>query len=431
DAWVRKIRNSLREIGSFALKQLNVQTTGGDIKVPPQGAFHATVGIIIDGGGELIIRIPKPAWAMFPEEKTPIEAATMQFIKAKTSVPVPKVFDWGTREQGPCNFGPFIIMERIGSEKCFHEVLQDHSREKGTGHKLDPDLPDETLRKSYSQLAGILVELSKPTAERIGSLVKVGDEWEVKHRPLTCDLNDLVHLGGLPRAKAESETFSSSTSFFQFLAHLHLEHLIHQRNDAIKDAEDCRRKYVARKLFIKLAEEDKLSWPDSSTFRLWNDDLRPHNVLTDDELNVKAVIDWDFTYFAPPEYTYSPPWWLLLDVPELWDNGVEDWTAHYEGKLEIFLDELQKVEDDGIANGQLEHSQRLSERMRKCWEDGDFWVFYAARKSFAFDTIFWYKICPRFFGFGADEWQKGVELLGNELKGMEEVVEKKVKEMET
>ncbi|KAK8161109.1 hypothetical protein BKA80DRAFT_333001 [Phyllosticta citrichinensis] len=275
DAWVRKVRNSLREIGSFALKQLKVQTTGGDIKVPPQGTYHATVGVIVDGGGELLIRIPKPAFAMFPEEKTPIKAATMQFIKAKTSVPVPKVFDWGTREQGACKLGPFIIMERIGN----------HSREKGTGHKVDPDIPDEKLRKSYSQLAGILVELSKPIAERIGSLVKVGDEWEVKQRPLTCDLNNLVHLGGLPRAKAESGTFSSSTSYFQFLAHLHLEHLIHQRNDAIKIAEDCRRKYVARKLFIKLAEEDKLAWPDSSPFRLWNDDLRPHNVLTDDALS--------------------------------------------------------------------------------------------------------------------------------------------------
>ncbi|KAE8317340.1 hypothetical protein BDV41DRAFT_526446, partial [Aspergillus transmontanensis] len=33
--------------------------------------------------------------------------------------------------------------------------------------------------------------------------------------------------------------------------------------------------------------------------------------------------------------------------------------------------------------------------MRQSWVNGDFWVTYAARKNFAFDTIVWKKLDHR------------------------------------
>lgn len=41
--------------------------------------------------------------------------------------------------------------------------------------------------------------------------------------------------------------------------------------------------------------------------------------------------------------------------------------------------------------------------MRGSWETGDFWVNYAARRSFAFDMIYWTKIDKRFFRAGGIE----------------------------
>lgn len=74
----------------------------------------------------------------------------------------------------------------------------------------------------------------------------------------------------------------------------------------------------------------------------------------------------------------------------------------------------------------------MSDRMRKCWDSGDFWVFYAMRKSFAFDYIFWHKICPRFFGFGANDWRQGLELLDDDQsRDMEHLVKRKLEEMKT
>jgi len=40
----------------------------------------------------------------------------------------------------------------------------------------------------------------------------------------------------------------------------------------------------------------------------------------------------------------------------------------------------------------------MSIYMRESWETGRFWFSYAARKSWAFDTIFWKYLDKRFFG---------------------------------
>lgn len=112
-------------------------------------------------------------------------------------------------------------------------------------------------------------------------------------------------------------TFEATSTYFNALAELHLEHLSHQRNDAVDSANDCRRKFVARKLFSKLAREGRLTQSTNGhgPFTLWCDDLRPSNVLVNKSLQIVGVIDWEFTYVAPVELFHAPPWWLLLEQP--------------------------------------------------------------------------------------------------------------------
>lgn len=40
----------------------------------------------------------------------------------------------------------------------------------------------------------------------------------------------------------------------------------------------------------------------------------------------------------------------------------------------------------------------LSTYMRESWETGRFWLTYAARRSWAFDALFWSFLDERFFG---------------------------------
>lgn len=120
-------------------------------------------------------------------------------------------------------------------------------------------------------------------------------------------MNDLMRRECLPRSKLPdaNATFNTTFSYLEALADLNIEHLIHQRNDAVESADDYRRKYVARQLFRRLASDNRLSNPslENRPFIIWCDDLRPANVLLNESMQIAGVVDWEFTYAAPAEFS--------------------------------------------------------------------------------------------------------------------------------
>jgi hypothetical protein len=260
---------------------------------------------------------------------------------------------------------------------------------------------------------------------------------------------------------AEGKTFATADEWYLDLSKMHLAQLVFQHNDLVSGEDDCRNKYVARQLFRKLAKQGRLStfgfaqddWsaasveqttrprvsvPDgAAAFRLWCDDFRPVNVLIgvsgpDDEVEVTAVIDWEFTYTAPTQFVLDPPWWLLFETPEMWlPSGVDEWSKSYERQLETWLQVMEEQENDAAFLDGVP----LSAHMRQSWESGRFWLNYAARKSWAFDAVFWNFLDERFFGKRdpgvPDEelWRTRLNLLGREERGaMEFFVTRKMEE---
>ncbi|ODH28274.1 hypothetical protein ACO22_03960 [Paracoccidioides brasiliensis] len=158
------------------------------------------------------------------------------------------------------------------------------------------------------------------------------------------------------RRKSRKVYMLPGSKYFQQLAEQQFLHLKYQRNDAITDEDDCRKKYVARCLFRQIAQRVLVQ---HGRFYLYCDDLRPSNVLvTESDLRVTGVIDWEYTYVAPAEFTYSAPWWLLFESPEAWD--LDNFMDRYRPRLELFLKELRVHEDEQIRQGSLKESQRLS-----------------------------------------------------------------------
>jgi hypothetical protein len=224
--------------------------------------------------------------------------------------------------------------------------------------------------------------------------------------------------GTLPRSKLPraSETFQSASSYFSTLADLHLEHLTPQRNDAVDSADDCRRRYIARSLFRKLATEGRFTASSTNLgpFNIWCDDIRPSNVLINEHLQIIGVVDWEFTYAAPVEFSHAPPWWLLLEQPVYWPDGMEPWTKVYGSRLQTFLKVLTRTGGPGHRPQQTEREQRLSGPMQQSWESGDFWVTYAARNNFAFNAVFWKKLDsrqPRKYIFGTPYLRRDITCL--------------------
>lgn len=337
-------------------------------------------------------------------------------------------------------------MEYIDHHTNMYDVLNMPGRSRAYRGILDPDFNKDELEQLYGELAHILLQLSRPSLCHIGSLGQIDDfTWEVAHRPLSMPMNELIRLGSLPQTCLPSldTTFDTASSYFESLAELHIMHLMNQRNDAVDSADDCRRKFVARCLFRKLAREKILTerWAsfENGPFKLWCDDLRPGNVLLNEDSKIAAVVDWEFTYAAPIEFSYAPPWWLLIEKPEYWptEGGLEDWCTEFECRLETFLRAMINREDEAIRKGQLNDNQRLSGPMRESWKSGDFWIAYAARNNFAFDAIYWQKIDRRFFGSTmcpdpADAWKERLEHLNAKEKcDMEQLVSQQLENMES
>lgn len=149
----------------------------------------------------------------------------------------------------------------------------------------------------------------------------------------------------------------------------HLLHLRQQQRDAVDSEEGCQKKYTASCLFLNVAKNLCAEHPQGP-FRLYCDDVRPSNVMIDLEtFRVSGVIDWEFAYAAPAEFTYVAPWWLLLQSPEDWDSDLDQFLLRYTPKLRASLEVLGDCEDKLVEKHVLSEPQRLStdERLNGDW----------------------------------------------------------------
>lgn len=425
------------------------------------GGFNNLYRIRVEGvSPDVLVRRPSASQAQLPEEKTLYEAATAKYVQQRTQIPTPRVLYYSDFS----DVGPFLVIERVENKSTLSHALTTPSDDRSITHALDPKISQTTLEDLYLKVAKIILELSHHEFTRIGSLLEADDgSFSVSGRPLTQNMNDMLQLANMPSASfpPEPKTFQSADEYYVNLARGHLAQLVFQQNDLVKSADDCRNKYVARQLFRQLAEQGRLSifgfaednWSaqarlnaskllpapsNSDSFRLYGDDFRPGNILIDDANKIVSVIDWEYTYAAPTQFVLDPPWWLLLDTPEMWDAGIDDWVKNYELRLETWLSAMKKAEEDEESAGSESESTEfpLSTYMRESWETGRFWLTYAARKSWEFDTVFWKYLDERFFGpredsIGENElWKSRLHLLSEDARNaMERFVEQKVEDM--
>lgn len=418
------------------------------------GGFNVLYPIRLEGASDtVLVRVPCPNQAVFPEEKTLAEAATATHIALHTRLPVPKVLHHGIHS----DIGPFMVIQDLGSRKTLSQALEAPRQDSNETVVLNPQIPESRLKMLYAKMARCVLQLVQPTFPRIGALVETGPASHcVAGRPITLNMSNTVQLSNIPESvfPPKDTTYQTADEWYAALAEMQMATLIFQHNDMVSSEDDCRNKYVARQLFRRLAKQGRLSsygfaedtWsarskraratlpmPDGSgAFRLWCDDFRPANVLVDEDDDVLGAIDWEFAYAAPTQFALDPPWWLLLDVPEMWDGGIEEWAHVYGGRLRTWLSALEEAETEMGAGPALP----LSAYMRESWETGRFWLDYAARRSWAFDTVYWKYLDDRFFGEGRESggpveerWKTRVHLLSPEERAaMELMVRAKMEE---
>ncbi|CAI7644285.1 unnamed protein product [Penicillium bialowiezense] len=370
---------------------------------------------------DAIIRFPKPGHTTtaYSEEKVVNEVQIMEYVHENTDIPIPRVHHWGLTAESPHQLGPFIIMDYVNGT-LLSTILKNPDHEDMV---LNPSIDNTKLDKIYYQIAHYMVQLSQLAFAKIGAISKdhVSGAWHVSKRPLTYNMNELASVTNFPRDQFPTAPFDRASDYLRSVANDHLTHLRTQRNLA-DNAEIAQQRFIARHRFAQLISK---YYPEvTGPFIPFCDDLRPSNMLIDPEtLQITAVVDWEFTNAMPAEFTYDPPWWLLLAGPEDWLERCEmdEFVKLYEPRMEQFLRALERVESEKAAEIRQSDHLSLSARMRDSWRTGRFWFDHAARKSFDVDIIYWAAL---------HQDGEGIELLDDETRAnMEPFVQMKVKQL--
>ncbi|KAF5233786.1 hypothetical protein FANTH_12448 [Fusarium anthophilum] len=353
------------------------------------GGFNVLYRVRVeDMSPDVMVRLPCPSLAQFPVEKTMYEAATASFLVKQTQLPVPGPLFFGKNSE----LGSFIIMEHWENSGSISGRLTRPNKDLSVPHVLDPNTPESILETTWAKVALCLLELSRLNFPRIGSLLHTGkDTYEVAGRPVTLNMTEMIRLANIPRCilPSQDKTYMTAGEWYTTLAEMHIAQLIFQHNDLVTSTDDCRNKYVARL----------------------------------------------YTYAGPTQFFLDPPWWLLLETAEMWSPDLEHWRQTYESRLGIWLPAMEKAEASMGASAYNNFAVPLSRYMRESWQTGRFFRSSAARKSWAFDAMYWNFLDERFFGHRdpgvvkGDLWKTRIDLLSDdERAAMEPFVQRKMAE---
>jgi hypothetical protein len=390
-AWVSDVYDAKQKIIDFVSSRREGQPVG-DFDGYLKGSFNLSLVIKFDDGGpKAVIRFPKPGITAtnLRDEKVRNEVQVLEFLREKTTIPVPRVVNWGMTEDSPERLGPFIIMDYVEGT-CLATILRQPT-ENTREYILKTDVDDTKLDFLYEQLADCTLQLSRLDFSTIGAITKnsSSNEWDASARPLTYNMNELrTVVSNYPTNGDPTAPFTSANSYLHSLADEHLIHLQTQRNLA-NNRDDAKKRFIARHRFKQLISHYCID--DAGPFKLYCDDLQPSNMLADPgTLRITAVLDFEFTNTMPAQFSYDPPWWLLLLGPDMWleRHSMEEFLVRYVPRMKQFLRALERVE----KKMNLEESQQeplLSDRMRESWATGRFWFDYGIRKSFDVDAVYW------------------------------------------
>jgi hypothetical protein len=417
DEWKERVLNAKEEIAAFVASRRPGR--GAEVLDWFQGSFNFCLQIMYnDGTPDAIIRFPGPGHTTFRDEKIWNEVQVIKFLQQNTTIPVPRLISWGLTEDSPQHLGPFMISDFVEGVHL-SDILRDPRDTKRI--YLNPQIDGEILDNVFSQIANILLQLSKFNFDHIGAISKTSSTgpWSVTRRPLTYSMNELATTAFYPVDKFPTAPFGSASEYFRSLVSEQKTHLWTQRNLCGSPVE-ARSRYVSRHLFAQSVERYCID--DRGPFKLFCDDFRSQNILVDPITHrIKAVLDLEFTNAMPSQYASEPPWWLLLVGPDsylLRHRSIEEFVEAYEPRLEQFLKAMEQAEKTREGSG---GEKPLSCLMRESWATKRFWFNYAARKPFDIEVLF--DSCMK-------EDNAGVDLLDEEARlGLEPFVEMKMKQL--
>ncbi|KAL5361091.1 hypothetical protein BJX96DRAFT_165647 [Aspergillus floccosus] len=246
------------------------------------------------------------------------EAATLRYIKSRTDLPVPEVYDYCDTADNEVGI-PYILMSEAPGKPLSKSWLS-------AGSYL-PDLATDKKAKELSQLR----------FDKIGSLFEEGGEFKVEECLSRGHVVDQrCTLEEVPRGP-----FTCATSFYDSLVSAFVQHAetlqlshhcfvapipstdAYQSRDNYRtavdlwndfvtignkiDSSDNRLDYIVAGDALRNIVPQLMRPTLSPNFPLCHGDLSINNIYVDDDYNITCIIDWAFTSSVPESTLFVPP----------------------------------------------------------------------------------------------------------------------------
>lgn len=267
-----------------------------DVGLHAQGAFNKIYRIAA-AGAECLMRVSLP---VYPRLKTQSEVATINFVREKTDMPVPRILAFDSESGNDLGF-EWIMMEMMPGI-----TLRKRWR------KMSWEAKENLVR----QLVHYQAQLHEKSFPRIGNLFPhVGESTSLELGPIV----SLVFFWGdhlthdVPRGPFETSHEWLQTRLRFALAD---QQRILDTSDDEDDIEDAQ---FAKELAEDVAHQLTNIFPPEAASQhniLFHDDLSMQNILVDETGKLTAIIDW--------ECVSTVPFWRACQFPQLLDGRARD-----------------------------------------------------------------------------------------------------------
>ncbi|KAL7817976.1 phosphotransferase [Trichoderma aethiopicum] len=241
-----------------------------------------------------VVRVPLEPVVLDPWAKVQSEAATMRYIKKKTTIPIPAVHAYGNDAellQGGSKPQAFLICEYISGQSL--------------SMKNFANAPEDQRKHLYNDLFDILTQLYGLQFPVAGSLMPNPDnEAEPIIGPIQCmAANELYRV---VRPQRDPSTFSSYGDYISYQIHI-LSETFRLPTEEL-NSNTAKLELFAIEGLTKQASTLSDSSQPEMPFILAHQDMRCSNIIVTEEFHISGIIDWEFSGTIPRHLFTPPPW---------------------------------------------------------------------------------------------------------------------------
>ncbi|KAK0100465.1 hypothetical protein ONS96_007741 [Cadophora gregata f. sp. sojae] len=310
-------------IDTDAIRALASSYNGGlpcSIRSQRQGSFNVCFILDFSDGTTRLVRLPIEPAVHDVWDKVRSEVCTMQYVLDHTDIRIPRVYAYGKSRlrRDTSTYQVFMVLDYIDGRPLTKKLLRDSpedSRRRFFGEIVD--MFAELRRLEFPLGGSLMPNTMFGTGVRLWSFLFSREEsftpqsiMGLKHAP------KIVGAFSMRKNELQVDGFTAVRSIAatanEFLRDQYqlLQYMWQMPSQELGQEEAEYEEFALNALSLEEAQRILGFKADSSggSFCLSHPDLRVNNIIVDDELHIRGIVDWEFSVTVPQPLFLPPPW---------------------------------------------------------------------------------------------------------------------------